>query len=102
MAWQDARREAEKRSKRKDAVATKDDRRAFAEDLLRQMHDVSPRPRELQVSVGGDGGRVLTLEGDIEPEEVERLTAALRQDLKDLGFKRVEGANGSKRRWTKV
>jgi hypothetical protein len=102
LAWYDARAEEKRRSKRREYVATKDDRRAFANDLLRQMREVSDRPRTLQASVGGDGGRVLTLEGDIEPDEVERLTTALRRDLEELGFKRVEGVNGSKRGWSKV
>lgn len=102
LAWSDARAEAKRRSKRRETVPTKDDRRAYANDLLRQIQEASDRPRELSVTVGGDGGRVLILTGDIHPDEIERLTAALRQDLKDLGFRRVEGEGGSKRGWARV
>jgi hypothetical protein len=51
--------------------------------------------------VGGDGGRVLVLEGDLDAAEGERLTAALRAELEGLGFRRVEGAGG-KGWWTRV
>jgi len=102
VAWYDARAEEKKRSKRKDAVATKDDRRAFADGLARQILEASDRPRDLHASIEEDGGRVLMLEGDIDAQEGERLTAALRRDLKDLGFKRVKGGRGSKTWWSRV
>lgn len=102
LAWNDARADAKRRSKRRETVATKDDRRAYAMDLLRQIQDVSDHPRDLRVSAAGDGGRVLVLDGDIQADEVERLAAALRGDLKELGFRRVEGGSGPNHRWTKV
>ena len=102
LAWSDVRAREKARTKRRDRVATKDDRRAFAIDLVEQIHDVSPKPRQVTVEVTGDGGRVLTLEGDIDSLEGERLTAALRADLADLGFKRVEGRNGTKKWWSRV
>jgi len=37
LAWTDARAGEEKKRKRKDRVVTKDDRRAFADDLARQL-----------------------------------------------------------------
>ena len=37
LTWTDARADEEKKRKRKDRVVTKDDRRAFANDLARQL-----------------------------------------------------------------
>ena len=91
IVWSDARSEERARSRRRHGVPTRDDRRAYANDLARQIREVSPQPREVRASIGGDGGKVLVLSGDINAEEGERLTAALRRDLADLGFKRVEG-----------
>lgn len=51
----------------------------------------------MKVSIAGDGGTVLKLEGKINAKEAERLTA----DMKDVGFKRVEGG-GSKSWWVRV
>jgi hypothetical protein len=102
LAWMDERARERARSKRKDRVPTKDERRAFAQDLARQIRELSTPPREVSVSVGGEGDRVLRIEGAVEPLEGERLTAALRGDLKDLGFKRVEGSGGRKDWWARV
>jgi hypothetical protein len=63
---------------------------------------VSPTPRSVSASIGGEGGRVLVLSGDIGADEAERLTTALRADLVELGFKRIEGGKGSKQWWTRV
>jgi hypothetical protein len=101
LAWTDARANAEKKRKRKDRVVTKDDRRAFAEDLARQLSELGDPQRDVKVSIGGDGGTVLRLEGDLSAKEAERLTNALRADLKDVGFKRVEGSK-RKNWWTRV
>jgi hypothetical protein len=73
-----------------------------AADLGRQIEEISPTPRKVVASVGGDGGRVLSLEGDIDAEEGDRLTTALRADLQELGFKRVEGGTGSTTWWSRV
>ena len=97
LAWTDARAEEGKNTKRKNRVATKDDRRDFAENLGRQVRELSDPARDVRGSIGGDGGTVLKLEGDLAWKEGERLTAALRGDLKDVGFKRVEG--GSAKSW---
>ena len=96
-AWMGARAADEKRRKRKDRVVTKDDRREFAENLARQVRELSDPPREVNVRIGGDGGTVLKFEGDLSAKEAERLTAALRADLKEVGFKRVEG--GTPKNW---
>jgi len=101
-AWSDARRRDRAAKKKRDFVPTKDDRRAYAAQLVDQITEVSPTPRTLTASIGGDGGTVLRFEGDIDAKEGERLTTALRGDLADVGFKRVEGKNGSKEWWSRV
>lgn len=102
FAWSDARTRRERELKRRDFVPTKDDRRRFASDLARQIEEISPERRSVAVSVGGDGGRVLLIEGAIGAREGERLTAALRADLAEHGFKRVEGKQGSREWWCRV
>jgi hypothetical protein len=102
FTWSDARARERARLKKRDFVPTKDDRRAWAADLASQIEEVSPTPRSVSASIGGEGGRVLVLSGDIGADEAERLTAALRADLAELGFKRVEGGKGSKQWWTRV
>ena len=67
-----------------------DARDFFAENLGRQVREFSDPGREVKVTIGGDGGTVLKLEGDMSAKQAERLTAALRADLKEAGFKRVE------------
>ncbi len=97
LARMEVRAQEEKKRKLKDRVFTKDDRRAFAEDLGRQVREFSDRGREVKVTIGGDGGRVLLFEGDMSAKQAERLTAALRSDLKEVGFKRVE--DGKSKNW---
>lgn len=99
--WADVRATDEKKRKRRDRVVTKDDRRAFADNLARQVRELSDPGRDVEVTIGGDGGRVLRLEGDLSAKEAERLTDALRPDLKEVGFKRVEGGK-SKNWWVRV
>jgi hypothetical protein len=102
LLWANARATARAGGrKRVEGRATKDDRRAFAADLERQIRDVSTPPRNVTARVGGDGGRVLVLEGDLDAAEGERLTAALRTELRELGFRRVEGTGG-KGWWARV
>jgi hypothetical protein len=102
FTWSEARSRAAAARRRKDFVPTKDDRRKFAEDVVRQIVELSPRPREVRANIGGDGGRVLVFEGDIDAAEGERLTTALAADLEALGFRRVEGKCGSKTWWSRV
>lgn len=102
FVWSDARAQAKALRKKRDFVPSKDDRRTFAEDLARQIMEFSSKPREVTASIGGDGGRVLMLEGEIDAQEGERLTAALRANLAELDFKRVEGTNGAKQWWCRV
>lgn len=101
-AWAFARRTSDERARKRDFVPTRDDRRDFAQKIVQQIQDVSPRPREVSASIAGDGGTVLRFEGDIEAAEGERLTRALQADLAEVGFKRVEGAKGGKEWWSRV
>lgn len=100
VSWRDAR--ARDRTRKVRANATKDDRRAYAADLVRQIQDATPEERTLRARVGGDGGTILSFDGGLTAKEGERLTRALRQDLKELGFKRVEGRHGDKEWWSRV
>lgn len=101
-AWSEARRKDREVKRKRDFVPTKDDRREYAVRIVKQIQDVSPRPRELSATISGDGGTVLLFEGEIDAEEGERLTAALRADLAEVGFKRVEGRHGSNEWWSRV
>ena len=101
MARMEARAKDEKKRKLKHRVFTKDDRRAFAENLGRQVNEFSDPGCEVKVTIGGDGGTVLLFEGDMSAKQAERLTAALRADLKEVGFKRVE-VGGPKNWWVRV
>lgn len=83
-------------------MPTKDDRRAYAEKIAQQIMDLSPKPRKLTARISGDGGTVLVFEGEIDAIEGERLTKALRIDLSDVGFKRVEGKDGAREWWSPV
>jgi len=104
LVWSEERPEKIAERNRRIAAATKDDRRAFAERLADQIQDASDRPRDLSVQVGGEGGRVLEFHGDLAREEGERLVAALRGEMRDLGFKRAEGGKqgGGPGWWTRV
>ena len=101
-AWSDARRRDRIAKKKRDYVPTKDDRRAYAVQLVDQITEVSPTPRTLTASIAGDGGTILRFEGDVDAKEGERLTNALRGDLADVGFKRLEGKKGSREWWSRV
>jgi hypothetical protein len=101
-SWTDARRRERTRLARENHVPTREDRRAYADQLVQQIHDVSPRRRELSAMIAGDGGTILRFEGDIDAEEGDRLTKALREDLRDVGFKRVEGSKASSEWWSRV
>lgn len=99
IARYDARREARRA---RTAPATKDERRDFARRIAEQIRGLSPEAREVEASISGDGGRVLLFEGDLAPDEGDRLVEALRADLRDLGFKRVEGTGDGGAWWSRV
>lgn len=98
----EARRREQEAGKWRERVPTRDDRRAYADQLVAQITELSPTPRRLTASIAGDGGTILRFEGDVTAEEGEKLTRALRNDLKNVGFKRVEGAQGTGEWWSRV
>ena len=105
LTWSEERPERAAERNRRIASATRDDRRAFAERLAGQIREASDRPRDLTVRAGGDGGRVLEFRGDLAREEGERLVAALRAEMCELGFRRAEGGkreDGGAGWWTRV
>jgi len=101
LGWNDERAKAAARSKKRDWVPSKDDRRAYAKDLEKQIRDLSSPPRDVKVTIGGDGDRVLLIRGGLEAREGERLTKALSADLREHGFKRVEGSGGKRDWWAR-
>lgn len=102
LARFDARRREAASKKRREWVPTKDDRRAYAKKIAQQIMDLSPKPRKLTARISGDGGTVLVFEGEIDAIEGERLAKALRVDLSEVGFKRVEGKDGAREWWSPV
>ena len=101
-AWADARRRRRASERRRDVVPTEDDRREFATRLATQIMEMSPRRRDVAASISGDGGTVLVLAGDIDANEGERLAGALRDELRDVGFRRMEGRSAKGDWWTPV
>ena len=78
------------------------DREEFARDLQKMIRDLAPDRSEVTAEAAGNEGRVLRFVGDLERRSGERLTAALREDLEALGFKRVEGVESGRSWWTRV
>lgn len=103
VVWSEIRPKKREARRKKGAVATKDDRREYVDTLVEQILEASPRDRSLKASIAGEGGRVLRFVGELSREEGERLTEALRRDLEEVGFKRVEGETpGGGTWWTRV
>lgn len=100
--YAETRRRERARNERENRAPTREARRAFADQLRDQILEVSPRPRALSVSLAGDRATILRFEGDVDPTEGDRLTAALREDLRALGFERVEGRKGTAAWWSRV
>lgn len=78
------------------------DRQSFAHDLADMMGEVAPDPATVTARATGNEGRVLTLVGEIDPRGGEVLTEALRDDLRAIGFERVEGTHRNQAWWTRV
>ena len=100
--WSQLRPEKLAARERKAAEATREDRDAYANRLLEQIKNATTEPRHLEAFTRGDEGRVLWLEGDLSRDEGERLVAALRGELTEVGFKRVEARGGKGNWWTNV
>jgi hypothetical protein len=96
--WSDSRPESIAERERRAKNATQEDRLKFAKDLVRQIEEFADTPRGVKASLTGDKGRVLMIAGDLQRAEGDKLVAALRGELKELGFQRVEG-EGPKGKW---
>ena len=95
------RKEAEARA-RKAKAATKHDRLEFVQNLVRQIEEYADTPREVSASLTGDDGTVLLFKGDLERHEGDKLVAALRSELLEHGFTRVEGEGPKGKWWSRV
>lgn len=102
MTWSEERPGKVAARQQKAKKATRDDRLAYALDLVGQIQDVALTKREITASVTGEKGRILLFEGDLERQEGDRLVAALRTDLKGLGFERLEGKGPRGNWWAPV
>jgi len=100
--WNEERPEKKAERERKAAESTPEEREAYAAELLEQIRAASPEPRKLEAFIRGDDKRVLWFEGDLARDEGERLVEALRHDLQEHGFRRVEGRGSKGNWWTKV
>ena len=96
--WSDSRPEKIAERERRAKNATREDRLEFAQDLVRQIEEFADTPRGVSASLTGDKGKVLMIAGDLQRAEGDKLVAALRGELKELGFQRVEG-EGPKGKW---
>jgi hypothetical protein len=99
--WRD-KRDADTRSKRKEKPASRQERLEFAKDLQRQIREYVGESRPIDVRVQGEDGTVLTLQGDIDRQQGERLVAALRGDIASMNFRRVEGEGEKGKWWVRV
>lgn len=99
LAWSEARSRGKKQ---RTAPPTREERRAFAAQLADQIHRASDRATNAVVRAGGDGERVLFIEAGLDSQQGNRLVAALRVEMAELGFKRVEGTGGGGDWWAPV
>ena len=101
-ARHELRRIASEKEARKRKPPSRAERVQYARELATQIRDVSPERSGLSASVSGEDGEVLVFEGPLERPEGDRLVAALRGDLGDRGFKRVEGEGEGGKWWSRV
>lgn len=97
-AWNDSRPSKLAARKGKKERVTKADRLEFARTLEKQIADFAEDEREVTCSLRGDDGTILYFDGKLTRAEGDRLAAALKDDLVQLGFTRLEGD----RWWAKV
>jgi len=101
-AWSDARPEKIEARAKKAEAATKQDRVDFAQNLVRQIKEYAEGGREVSASLEGDKGEVLKFKGDLERQEGDKLVAALRSELQEHGFARLEGEGPKGKWWSRV
>ncbi len=101
-ARHELRRLASEKEARKNKPPSRAERVKYARELATQIREVSPERSGLSATVSGEDGEVLVFEGPLERREGDRLVAALRADLEDRGFKRVEGEGPGGKWWSRV
>jgi hypothetical protein len=95
--WRQARRPAKPRR-----PATRKERSQYAQDLQRQLVEYGSEAGNFRVELREDEGRILYISGGMARDLAERLVAALRGELSEMGFQRVEGKNGEQNWWVRV
>lgn len=100
--WNEERPKKKAERERKARETTREEREIYAGELLEQIRDASPEPRMLEAFIRGEDGRVLWFEGELARDEGERLVEALRRDLREKGFRRVEARGDRGNWWTNV
>jgi hypothetical protein len=100
--WNQLRPEKIAAREKRAAEATREDREEYAVQLAEQIRDAAAEPRPIEAFTRGKEGKVLWLEGELARDEGERLVAALRRELSEVGFTRVEARGGKGNWWTKV
>jgi len=101
-ARHELRRRASEKEARKSKPPSRAERVKYARELATQIRDVSPERSGLSAAVSGEDGEVMVFQGPLERAEGDRLVAALRADLTDRGFKRVEGEGAAGKWWSRV
>lgn len=91
-------REALERAKRQ-KPASRQERLDFAKRLEAQLRDFSEDLKTARVVVKGKESTVLAIHGGVTREQAERLAAALRNDLIDLGIQRIENGDAEDNKW---
>jgi hypothetical protein len=101
-AWSTFRQESRAERRRRARSASPDERLEYAQGLAGQIREVSPERAGLEARLAGEKQTVLLFEGPLERDEGDRLVAAFRHELRDLGFQRVEGKGASGDWWSRV
>lgn len=98
VVWRTERRKVHRRLR----PATEEERTEFARQVARQIREATRPPRRVVVEATGEEMRILCMSGEVGAAEGDRLASALRQELTDLGFTRVEGRGPGGDWWAPV
>jgi hypothetical protein len=98
--WRHENRPAERDTpKRK---VTRKERTEYARDLEKQLTEYGGEAAAYRVQLREDTGQVMVISGGMTREQAERLVTALRVEMRDLGFQRVEGRAADRDWWVRV
>ena len=98
--WRRENRPAERDTpKRK---VTRKERTEYAKDLEKQLKEYGGEAAAYHVQLREDKGQVMVISGGMTREQAERLVTALRGEMDDLGFQRVEGRAADRDWWVRV